>query len=134
MIRGSPSQILGLECVCCTQVYYPTKTFADQLEAELLGTDDYVVCPICGANVPEDVRDDAYKKRWHLAMKGYLRRPELRLLIALSLLTRVKSTTVTDKVFDLVLRRLNTHYPDKTLWELKAAGDELCEFLKKRKP
>jgi hypothetical protein len=69
----------------------------------------YVVCPICGTNVPEDMRDDAYKKRWLQAMKVHLRRPELRVLIALSLLTRVKSTSVTDKVFDPVLRRLNPH-------------------------
>jgi hypothetical protein len=63
----------------------------------------YVVCPICGTNVPEDMRDDAYKKRWLQAMKVHLRRR------ALSLLTRVKSASVTDKVFDPVLRRLNPH-------------------------
>jgi len=64
-------------------------------------------------------------------MKRHLGLPEFRPLVALSLLTRVKSSSARDKAFDGVLRKLNRHYPGKTLLELKAAGDKLWEFLSK---
>jgi hypothetical protein len=56
---------------------------------------------------------------------------ELRLLVALSLLTNMQSSTQADRLFNLVLRKLQVRYPDKTLLELKVAGDRLCSSLRK---
>jgi hypothetical protein len=75
------------------------------------------------------MRTEGYEKRWIRATGAHLRREELRLLVSLSLLTGTKSSAKTDRLFNLVLRRLQIHYPDKTLPELKEAGDTLRRLI-----
>lgn len=131
MTLGRQEQILGLECACCRQVYYPSRAVSDAVEAGILGAEKYVVCAVCGLNVPDSMRDDSYKKRWRRAMRVNLRREELSLLLALSVLTAMESSADADRLFNLVLRKLQVRYPDKTLLELKVAGDRLWRSLRK---
>jgi hypothetical protein len=129
MSTGRPEQILGLQCVCCRQTYHPATAAHDALEARILGTDEYVECAVCGLNVPDELRDGSYPKRWRHAMRKELRREEFRLLVALSILTGMKSGAETDSLFDAILRKLQVHYPGKTLPELMESGDRLRRLL-----
>lgn len=131
MASQRAEQILGLECACCKQTYHPERAFEDAFDAQVLGAEKYGVCAVCGLNVPDGLRDDSYRKRWRRAMRVDLEIEELRLLVALSLLTNMQSSTQADRLFNLVLRKLQVRYPDKTLLELKVAGDRLCSSLRK---
>jgi hypothetical protein len=131
MNTGRPEQILGLQCACCGQTYHPDTAMRDALETAILGTDKYVECAVCGLNVPDDLRDSSYEKRWRRALKKQLQKEEFGLLVALSILTGMKSGAETDSLFDAILRKLQTHYPNKTLPELKESGDRLRRLLSK---
>jgi hypothetical protein len=131
MTSGRPEQIVGLECACCRQMYHPGQALNDAFDTQVLGAEKYVVCAVCGLNVPDSMRDSSYKKRWRRARTVDLRIEELRLLVSLSLLTSMESSVEADRLFNLVLRRLQGRYPDKTLLELKVAGDRLCKSLQR---
>jgi hypothetical protein len=129
MIAGRAELVLGLECACCTQMYYPGRAFEDAFDAKILGTDKYVVCAVCGLNVPDSMRSERYKKRWIRATRAHLRTDEFRLLAALSSLTRMQSNEETDRLFNLVLRRLQILYPNRTLPELNEAGEAVRRLM-----
>lgn len=129
MHMNRPSQILGLQCACCGQTYNPATAAEDALEVKIFGTDKYAECAVCGLNVPDELRGSSYEKRWRVAMERHLGSEEFRLLIALSMMTRMKSSPETDALFDVVLRKLQVHYPGKTLPELIEGGDRLCALL-----
>ena len=65
-------------------------------------------------------------------MKAHLRTEKLGLLVALSSLMEMRSGTETDALFREVYGRLQICYPDKTLPEMKMAGDEIRRFLGKK--
>jgi len=132
MIAGRAEQILVVECVCCRQLYYPDRSFNDAFDAAILGAEKYVVCAVCELNVPDSMRTDDYKRRWRRAMEAHLRTEKLGLLVALSSLMEMVSKTETDELFREVYKRLQICYPDKTLPEMKMAGDELRRLLGKR--
>jgi hypothetical protein len=125
-------QILGLRCVCCTQIYHPDRSFNDAFDAEMLGTEKYVVCAVCGLNVSDSMMTDAYKRRWRLAMEAHLQSEKLGLLVAISSLMEMGSNVERDDVFRQVHKRLQICYPDKTLPEMKIAGDQLRKLLRKK--
>jgi hypothetical protein len=101
----------------------------DALEAAIIGTDKYVECAVCGLNVPDGLRDPSYERRWRRAMESHLQREEYGLLVALSVVTRMRSGAETDSLFDAILRKLQVHYPAKTLPELIESGDRLRRLL-----
>jgi hypothetical protein len=129
MSTGRSDRILGLQCVCCRQTYHPAIAAQDALEGGIFGTDKYVECAVCGLSVPDGMRDRSYEKRWRRAMKSHLQREEFGLLVALSIVTGMRSTAETDSLFDAILRKLQVHYPDKTLPELTESGNRLRKHL-----
>ena len=131
MDSNRPQQILGLICVCCGQMYFPTTAMRDALENVIFGSDRYVECAVCGLNVPDDLRDSRYEKRWRRAMRVHLQREELRLLVALSLITEINSTGEADALFDFILRKVQIYYPSKSLPEMIESGDRLRKILRK---
>ena len=106
-------QQLGLECACCGQIYHPDKALEDGFEASVFGAEQYVVCPICGMNVPDDLRGENYKTRWKRATIRMLLTPNVHLLVALSLLMEGRSTPVADKFFGLSLTNCTPSIPIK---------------------
>jgi hypothetical protein len=130
MSSGRAEQILGLQCACCGQTYHPDTAMRDAFESAILGTDKYVECAVCGLSVPDDLRDDSYERRWRRAMKSHLQREEHGLLVALSVVTGMRSGAETDSLFDAILRKLQGHSPTKTLPELKESGDRLRRLLR----
>jgi hypothetical protein len=132
MIAGRAEQILAWECTCCRQLYGPNRSFDDAFNAAILGAEKYVVCPACELNVPDSMRTDGYKRRWRLAMEAHLQTEQLGLLVAISSLMDMGSNVETDELFREVYKRLQICYPDKTLPEMKVAGDRLRRFLRKQ--
>ena len=124
-------QQLGLECACCGQIYHPDKALEDGFEASVFGAEQYVVCPICGMNVPDDLRGENYKTRWKRATIRMLLTPNVHLLVALSLLMEGRSTPVADKFFGALVDKLHAQYPNKSLPELLGAGNQVLEFVRR---
>jgi hypothetical protein len=110
-------------------MYHPDRAFDDGFDAQVLGTDAFVVCAICGLNVPDSMRDQGYKERWHRAMRRHLRQERYRMLLSLALLIQMEPNAYINGLFDFVVRRLEAHYPEKTLPELIDAGDKLLRLL-----
>src|SRR5271169_5662156 len=55
---------MQLICNCCGQPYYPTKSWQDKLEAVILGTERYAICPVCTQAAPKHVfTDPGYRRR-----------------------------------------------------------------------
>jgi len=131
MTAGRAEQILAFG-VRVLPMYHPDRSFNDAFDAAILGAERYVVCPVCELNVPDSMRTDDYKRRWRRAMEAHLRTEKLGLLAALSSLMEMGSKTKTDELFREVYRRLQICYPDKTLREMKMAGDELRYLLGKK--
>ena len=84
-------------------------------------------------NVPVEMQDASYKKRWRRAMRLHLRRDlrkdDYTLLTALSILANHAPTPETDKLFDVILREVQSRFPEKTWPVLKNAGDKLWKFM-----
>lgn len=131
MMAGRAEPILAVECVCCRQMYHPDRSFNDAFDTAILGTERYVVCAVCELNVPDNLRTYDYKRRWRRAMDEHLRTEKLGFLVALSSLMEMASKTETDDLFREVYKHLQICYPDKTLPEMKMAGDQLRRLLRK---
>ena len=125
-------QQIGLECACCRQMYNPTAALHDSVEAAIFGAERYAVCSVCGRVVPAELRDRDYERRWRRATRLNFSRGDCKLLIALSLLANRAPSAESDKLFNLVLRRAQIRFPDKTWPELKQTGDEIVRFVRKR--
>ena len=82
-IRVEPSnqldvrQELQLRCDCCGQPYHPDKGWQDRLEAVLLGTERYAICPVCAQVPPQSVLSNpVYRKRCQLEVRRLQRQYE----------------------------------------------------------
>lgn len=63
-LQCANTQELQLICNCCGQPYYPNKTWQDQLNAVMVGSEKYAICPICTQAVPEQTFNDySYRLR-----------------------------------------------------------------------
>jgi hypothetical protein len=130
LVVSSALQMIGLECACCRQIYHPNKAFHDKIEASVFGAEPFVACPVCEMNVPDGLRDNAYNQRCRSsAVNMCLEQPDVRLLVAFSLLMDGLPIPRNDQFFDTILKGLNLRYPDKTLPQLKRSGDQLVDSL-----
>jgi hypothetical protein len=123
-------QRLGLECVCCRQIYHPNQYQNDAVEAHLFGTDPFVTCPVCEMNVPDGMRDSEYIKRYRHVIIQQASRPEWMYLLVLYVLMHQTSASASDRVFDHVLRELYTLYPDKSLPEVQVEAERVAHLLR----
>ena len=123
--------MMGLICACCKQMYEPDRAYDDAFDAHIMGTDEFVVCAICGLNVPDSLRDQAYENRWRRAMREHLREVKFKMLISLAVLVQMEPDDNTNRLFDFVVRKLQVHYPERTLPELISAGSDLLRLLNK---
>jgi hypothetical protein len=129
-VVSSVLQMIGLECACCRQMYNPNKAFHDKIEAGVFGAEPFAACPVCEMNVPDGLRDNAYDQRCRSsAVNMCLEQPEVRLLVAFSLLMNGLPSPRNDQFFDTILKGLNLRYPDKRFPELKKAADNLVNRL-----
>lgn len=123
-------QRLGLECVCCHQIYHPAQSRDDAVEAHLFGSDPFVICPVCEMNVPDDMRGSGYRKRYRHIIIQQTNRPEWIYLIVLYVLMSKTSASGSDEVFDHVLRELHGLYPDKSLPQLQIEAEKVVGLLR----
>jgi len=115
-------QLVSLQCICCEQVYHPDKVLADLVESRLFGAEPYVVCPVCEQNVPDELRNQSYRRRWREALIRQF--DDKRLLLVALLAIYLHNGLSGDEAFDKALKDAQNAYPDKTIHQLKAIGDE----------
>lgn len=61
-MTGSAKQRMEMRCSSCKQVIGgPTRDAATNVDANLFGAEEYVVCPTCNQVVPEELRTPTYK-------------------------------------------------------------------------
>ena len=65
-MRQADTLEVQLICNCCRQPYYPNKSWEDRIQAIIFGAEEYVICPLCTQEVPQEILSDAgYRARCH---------------------------------------------------------------------
>jgi hypothetical protein len=96
------------------------------VEAALFGAEPYTVCPICQQNASDKLQTERYKNRWRQAALPSLDDRAVRVAMLSIYLCRGLTS---DKGLDTSLKEAQQAYPDKTINQLKAMGDEVLVLL-----
>lgn len=124
--RPPIQQQVALQCACCTQTYSPDRSFENQVDAIIFGAEPYAMCPICEQQVSDELQTERYKHHWRQAALPYIDDRAVRVAMLAIYLRRGLAS---DEGFDMALKEAQAAYPDKTINQLKAIGDEALLLL-----